>query len=192
MKHLALAVFVLAVALVQPSGTITDPDAYAVYNALVPSDSLLREAHATEALIQDTTVSDSAFFKRCVPSGPDMKGPWEEALNDFKGQLTTAKRLDRQFSLPVAYRLEPKDTIRSFFIVAGVMGWPAFHAAYPNAHGFLELSAVGFDKTRERAVVYMAHSCGGLCGEGGYHFLERQADGWTAVRPNVNVCMWAS
>jgi hypothetical protein len=192
MKHAAFAALLSAVALAQPSGSITDPDAYAVYNAVIRSDWLLRVAHATELLIEDATVNESPSFKQCVPAGPDMKGAWADALNEFKTQQTTAKFLDRQFSLPVAYRLESKDTIRSFFTAAGPMGWDGFHATYPNAHGYLELSAVGFDKTHEHAIVYLAHSCGRLCGEGSYHFLERKADAWTEVRLNVSSCMWVS
>jgi len=158
---------------------------------LIPFDWLLREAHASELLIQNTTEVDSPRFKRCLPSGPELTGPWVEALNDFKAQQTTAKSLDHQFSLPVPYRFESKDTIESFFIRAGPM-WEGFHAAYPQAKGYLSVSAVGFDKAHRHALVYMAHSCGMLCGQGGYHFLERAPDGWREVRLKANTCMWVS
>jgi hypothetical protein len=144
----------------------------------------------SELLIQDSTEVDSPFFKRCVPSG--LTGTWVEALNDFKTQQVSAKFLDRAFSLPFPYRFESRDTIRSFFIPAGPMGWDVFYATYPKSRGYLQVSAVGFDKAHEHAIVYMAHSCGGLCGQGGYRFLERTAGGWTEARLNVADCGWVS
>jgi hypothetical protein len=43
MKLIALGL-VAAALLGQPSPTITDPDAYAVYSALIPTDSFVRDA----------------------------------------------------------------------------------------------------------------------------------------------------
>jgi hypothetical protein len=175
----------------QGPNTLVDPDSYAVYNALIPSDWLVRVAHASELLIQNTTQSDSPFLSGCVPRGPRLTGPWLEAMNVFRAQQTTAKSLDRQFSLPVPYRLESRETIQSFFNSRDP-SWERLHATYPAAKGYLVVSAVGFDKAHEHAVVYLAHSCGGLCGEGGYHFLERAPDGWREVRLNARNCNWVS
>ena len=107
----------------QDSGTRIDLDAYAVYSALIPSDWLLRVAHASELLIQNTTEVDSRVLGRCLPSGRAVTGPWLEALNDFEAQHTTAKSLDRKFSLPVPYRFESRDSIQPFFIARGPDDW---------------------------------------------------------------------
>ena len=175
----------------QAPGTLIDPDTYAVYNVLIPSDWLLRVAHASELLIQDTTEVDSPLVRGCLPSGPEVTGPWLEALSEFKTQQTTSRALDRQFSLPVPYRFESRDTILSFCVKAGPL-WEGFHAAHPQAKGYLTVSAVGFDKTHKHALAYMAHFCNMLCGQGGYHFVERAPDGWREVRVNGNNCMWVS
>lgn len=154
---------------------MTDADAYTVYDAIVPSDWLIQTAHATELLIQDMTEGDNRFMKQCAPTGPGLTAPWQEALSDFNNENASAKSLTAQFSLPVPYRLESKDAIRAFFTSAGPSGWGEFHNACPNTKGYLQLSAVGFDKARDHAIVYMAHWCGGLCGEAAYHFVSAQA-----------------
>ena len=191
MRPFALAFLAAVALLAQPSSTVTDPDAYAVYNAVIPSDSMIRGAHPTELLIQDTTELRS-HPQGCLPSGPGLTGVWQDALDDYLLQNDITKHVMQQFKLPLAYRLESKQTIQGFFTASGIDGWKTFFATYPKARGFLQVSAVGFDKTHTHALVYMAHTCGGLCGEGGYHFLERADFGWGEVRLDVKACMWAS
>jgi len=191
MKPFAFALLLIATLRVQPSGTVADPDAYAIYNALIPSNWLLRVAHASELLIQDTTEFETLMGQECFPSGPDLIGPWAEALAALKEQNATAQTLARQFALPVSYRLESKEQIKGFFKPTGG-GWTDFSARYPNARGFLSVSAVGFDKAHQVAIVYMAHSCGLLCGGGGYEFFWHEPGQWTNVRLRANTCGWAS
>lgn len=191
MKHFPFALLALAALVAQPSGTVSDPDAYAVYNAVIPSDSLVHDAHPTELLIQDTTEGHPQFLNYCFPDGSGLPGPWQDVLTNYREQNITAKLLTAQLSLPVASRLETKSTIQGFFASPGSGGWTAFNAAHPDAKGYLQVSAVGFDKSHERAMVYTGHSCGGLCGEGTFHYLERTDGGWREVRLAKN-CMWAS
>jgi hypothetical protein len=192
MKHFALALFLASAVPLQPSGVVTDPDAYAVYNAVIPSDSFVRDAHAKELLIQETTRLPDPTGKYCFPSGPDLTGPWAAALANLKQQNAETKTLLRRFTSPMPYRLIPKETLDGFFNAAGIDGWGAFHASYPDARGFLQVSVVGFDETHERAIIHLSHSCGSLCGEGRYHFLVRTANGWSEPRLNINGCFVVS
>ncbi|MGH9410358.1 MAG: hypothetical protein ACRD1V_12995 [Vicinamibacterales bacterium] len=193
MRPLTLPILAALLLAAQSSGSVAvKTDAYAVYDAVIPSDWLIQQAHTTELLIQATTAVDDPLFKRCVPAGPGLTAPWQDSLNDFKAQMAAAKDLKSQFSLPVPYRLESRDTIREIFTTAGNRGWYAFHATYPRAKGYLRLSAVGFDKAHEHALVYMDHSCGAECAGGQYHFLERAANGWREVPLNVSLCEWIS
>lgn len=67
--------------------------------------------------------------------------------------------------------------------------WTAFHAKYPDSGGFLKVSAVGFDPARRRAMVYIAHSCGALCGGGRSQLLEKIDGTWRQARiPGVTDC----
>jgi hypothetical protein len=47
--------------------------------------------------------------------------------------------------------------------------------------------------SKKRAMVYMAHSCGSLCGGGTYHLLEKVEGVWREAKiPGVSNCMWES
>src|SRR5690349_13707032 len=89
---------------------LTDPDSYAVYNAIIPSSWLLRSGHAKELLIQDTTRLPDPTGKYCSPEGPDLIGPWAVAVANMKKENSEPKALQRQFALPVPYRLLSKET----------------------------------------------------------------------------------
>jgi hypothetical protein len=171
---------------------LTDPDAYAVYAAVIPSQWPVEAAHATRLVIQDTTEIAMYAVRPCYPEGPDIKGPWEAALTDFKQQNTQSWALMQQFPLAIPYDLVRRDDLEEFFKARGILGWDDFNAAHPDAKGYIQMSAVGFDTTKMKAIVFVAHHCGGLCGAGQYHFLERQQDRWTEVRPNVRACSWVS
>jgi hypothetical protein len=188
-----IAAFVMSIGLfslgmTDAQSTLTDPDAYAVYNAIIPSDWLIRVAHAKELLIQDTTRPLDPVSKYCSLEGPDLIGPWAAAATNLKKENVEPRSLVRQFALHVPYRLIPKETLAGFFDSGGIYEWGAFHATYPDARGFLELSAVGFDEKHSHAIVRMSHSCGGLCGESSYHFLQRTPDGWKGANPRINSC----
>jgi hypothetical protein len=45
-----------------------------------------------------------------------------------------------------------------------------------------EVSAVGFNNGRTRALVYTGHHCGNLCGGGQYHLLVKKEGKWQIDR----------
>ena len=177
----------IAPTLIQPQA-ITDPDAYAVYSALIPSSWLIRTGGAKELVIQATTRVLGPRGYNCFPSGLQLTGGWEEALISLKAQNAEPHDLAWQFSLPVRYRLVSEETIMSYFTPTSPGDWDAFHADYPLAKGVLRLSAVGFDSAHQHAIVHMSHGCGGMCGEGRYYFLERKTDGWKLATLKADSC----
>jgi hypothetical protein len=57
-------------------------------------------------------------------------------------------------------------------------GWELFYAKYPGAGGIVAFSRVGFNVTRDRALLYSMISCGWLCGTGHYHLLKKESGKW--------------
>jgi hypothetical protein len=170
---------------------LTDPDAYAVYAAVLPAGTGGEEAHATKLLVQQTTEIDQ-MMKDCPLTAPDTSAVWAEAIEDFKRQNASTWMLQRSFPIDIPYVLESKDAIMAPFKAHGAAGWSAFNAAHPDSRGFIHLSAVGFDKSRTRAIVYVSHFCGGLCGSGMYRFVERQDGTWKERHPTARACSWIS
>jgi len=51
------------------------------------------------------------------------------------------------------------------------------------------VSPVGFDDAKTHAIVRINYICGGTCGGGKYHLLEKSQDGWKEVEPK-SICFW--
>lgn len=51
--------------------------------------------------------------------------------------------------------------------------WESFYKKYPNSSGVLFFSQVGLNDRHDQAFVYVARTCGGLCGGGEYVLLNK-------------------
>jgi hypothetical protein len=63
--------------------------------------------------------------------------------------------------------------------------WEAFYAAYPDSPGLIRLSRVGVDPSREQALVWVTHQCGGRCGTGSYLLLSKANGSWVVTARSV-------
>jgi hypothetical protein len=59
--------------------------------------------------------------------------------------------------------------------------WTAFYRKHPGSGGFQSLSAVGYDRAGNTALVSYDLVCGDLCGHGLLVVLERRNGGWEIV-----------
>ena len=110
----------------------------------------------------------------------------ESAAKRFAGALVAFNRLQQtkwllqpRFQLDKPYKLIGPEVIRT------LPSQPESTAA-----SYVEMSTVGFNQDRTRAVVFMGSPCGGLCGSWSYHLLEKVQGKWKEV-PGVN-CSIAS
>jgi hypothetical protein len=62
----------------------------------------------------------------------------------------------------------------------------------PYTGGWIELSAIGFNADKTVAVVYMGHLCGGLCGGGQFHVLQKKDGKWEPLKWQGKRCAWVS
>ncbi|MEZ5316357.1 MAG: hypothetical protein R2752_03045 [Vicinamibacterales bacterium] len=165
---------------------ITDPDVYAVYRGIVTGSWLVRVAQARTVVIQQET---PVSWPCALTYGhPDPE--WQNAFDAFRAALTQRYLWRAGLDLGVPYRV-----VRRVEIDAAVgRGWAEFFRRYPDAGGFMRMSAVGFDSARTRAVLATDVSCGATCGEGGYRFLEKRSGAWQAAEgPGlVGPCGWFS
>jgi hypothetical protein len=75
-------------------------------------------------------------------------------------------------------------------VVRGALfGWERFDKLYPNARGITELSAVGFDQPRTRAMFYMRNTCGPLCAQSAFYFFEKTKGKWGPAIPMKEACV---
>ena len=187
MNHVLAPCCTLCVALIlgnawaQPS--LTDTEAYRVYASV-----FLRFGESAPDRRPLVIRSDTRPRTRmaCFPSGRPIEHEWKGVMDDFLQSNASAHALDeRQLLLAVPFEIVGWSDIKSGEDWGD--GWRNFTARWPKAGGYYDISAVGFDPARTRAIVYVGlHT--GAAGEGQYHFLEKAGD-WTEITPRqVNVC----
>lgn len=172
---------------------VDDQDSYAVYAAILPNEWPVRVAKAKALVVQKETVT----FSYCLPSGPPMETDWRDVLDDYRRQNSSPRTLVAGRPLGIPYVVMPLAEFKAVMTwnaaEPSVVGWMLWYRRFPDSGGFISASAVGFNRTKQRALVYMGHSCNDLCGGGTYHLLEKRAGAWREVRPDgLKSCSWAS
>jgi hypothetical protein len=159
-------------------------EAYKLYSLLLPQQESYRFAKGT-LIIQEDTVTNEAASHPCLT--PEAASRFKDAITDYMSRNRQPRLLKRQFQINKAYELVSSDTIEALFNQGS---WDSFFLRYPDSAGYITISAVGFNKDKTRAVLYMGNSCGGLCGSWGFHLLEKTDGKWKSS-PGVT-CFTAS
>lgn len=94
-----------------------------------------------------------------------------------------------EFGDPNSYKIIARDEVDNFFKKGVGRGWQEFYKKYPKSAGFWQFSRPGYSSTRDEALLYVGHSCGGLCGTGHLYLLSKQSGKWTVKN---RVMLWIS
>jgi hypothetical protein len=173
----------------QGSNHVDDSESYAVYRALLPAEWTVRIAHAKTLVFQQETT----IYQRCMPSDAEVNAVWQPVVENFRTANATARILLPRFDLGIPYTLASSSEIQAALSLVSNDPWVGFFKRYPDSGGYMMVSAVGFDTLTSRAIAYMAHRCGLLCGGGRYHFLEKINGVWRETKnPGVRICSWSS
>jgi hypothetical protein len=101
----------------------------------------------------------------------------QETVDDYVAKNAKSHQLTKSFDLKLKYTLILKEKIEQIF-KSGLDGWGEFYMQFPDSGGLIALSRAGLDSSGNQAIVYMAHSCGGLCGSGHYMLLVKNGQRW--------------
>jgi hypothetical protein len=63
-------------------------------------------------------------------------------------------------------------------IFSGEGWWEDFYKTFPGSRGYVQFTAPAFSPDHQHALIYVSHSCGGLCGTGWLVYLARGESGW--------------
>lgn len=110
-----------------------------------------------------------------------------ETISDFETRNKQSARLEKKFPSKADFTLITREELDGIFRKG--LNWDKFYKMYPNTGGFYTVSRVGFSKDSTQALVFVAHSCGGLCGEGNYFFLQQTDGVWKVVKKQMT---WVS
>jgi hypothetical protein len=172
-----------------PLKPLDDPEAYTVYASLLPNEWPVRTANAETLVFEQET----GTRRDCMPSGKPLEAEWRPVVDDFRAENASVRMVRPGFALGRPYIVVPKADIEARLRENPRDPWPAFYMRYPDSGGFMVVSAVGFNASKDRAMVYMSHECNLLCGGGRYHLLEKVDGAWRAANlPTVWNCAWVS
>jgi hypothetical protein len=164
MKSMLLTI-VLAICMVQSAlGQTTQPatkesyepdDAYQIYSVLLPQQESYGSTHGT-LVIQEEAV---AMKVACLT--PEANKRFKEAIASYEDLQKKTWLFQRRFQIEKPYEIVNSDTI---LMLLREGGWDGFYERYPDSGGYVVMSAVGFNKAKTLAIVYMGTSCGVQCG----------------------------
>lgn len=118
----------------------------------------------------------SAFsLEKCVRVPPEFR----EAADDYLRKAKLSFVLHEKFALGTRYSLVPESGDLSRMGSKGKK----------KDIGFFDVSAVGFDQARTRAILRINNVCGSLCGGGDYYFFLKGKNGWEEVK-GIPKCTW--
>ncbi len=145
-------------------------DAYDVYDAVLSTN-----ADTSPLVIFSETIDGGMCLK---PEGASQR-VLMPAVIDYNKQAQQSYRLQPKFKLKRRYELLSHEEIKARFKKPGEGGW-------------VELSAVGFNRKRTVAVVWVYHGCPGLCGNGTFQVLHKKDGKWQPLEWKGTNCVVAS
>lgn len=160
-----------------------EEEEYAVYSALI-NNSAKDENVNSLFIIMDRPFAwvgmmdegPDSFYEDIMKSSPDLMA---ETVYDLKAKNKEQHRFTRRFNIKGRYILVSEKDIADLFSKDVLHSWEKFYRKYPKSGGYTTFSRVGFNAEKTQALVYQAHSCGGLCGQGSYMLLTKTNGVWT-------------
>jgi hypothetical protein len=193
----AVLLIICRMALLQAaSGSVSSPkfniefEEYAVYSAVLrgmnkplSNKSVMVVDHSLspscpDLLLEDRLCDDGASDK----AGPAEPCPSTTTLVNYIRANTHPRHLDDEFDTERKHSMLNNDVFKEIFKDGCGGGWSTFFERYPDSGGYVTFSRVGFNGGGTQALVYVARRCGGLCGRGGYVFLEKKGGVWQTQR----------
>ena len=163
---------------------LSDRDTYAVYAALLAKSGASSVDRRPLVIRSDTRTRSNIS---CLPSGRPLAGEWKPVMDDFLSQNASQRFLDQSLLVVQV----PFEIVAWTEIMTGedtYDAWKHFRARWPKAEGYYDVTAVGFNPARTRAIVYVGFHRGAGRGEGRYHFMEKTGEWGEVVLDGVNAC----
>lgn len=160
-----------------------EDEEYAVYSALINGNTgdeninrLLVIKDKPSAWVGSLEEEKNTFYEDLLKSSSVLL---KETVDDLRAKNKETHRFTRRFDIKRQYILVSEKEIDDIFKKGGGW-WEEFYRRYPETRGFVTFSRVGFNVDKTQALVYQSHSCGGLCGGGGYVLLVKVNGVWTS------------
>jgi hypothetical protein len=178
-----------------------EKDSYEIYSILLRKEMPPAWNIAAWAITQETQTfpsdTDGHGPGWCLQLPQDQNSIYVPLIEDYVAKNKKRHLLKRKFDLPQYALVGPTETKaiqERWQPRAASNTLNSGDAAFPlDATVIFQVSAVGFNADRTRALVYVGHGCGGLCGGGTYHLMVKKDGKWQGDREyRGGGCGWAS
>jgi hypothetical protein len=168
-----------------------EKDSYEIYSMLLRTEMPPQWNITGWAIEQETQTypnfGEMSSIGMCLQPPKAQESIYRPLIDDYVAKNKKKLTLERKFDLPEYALVGPTDVKAIGQRTRVADGFPF------NASVIFHVSAVGFNRDGTRALVYVGHHCGSLCGGGGYHFLVKKDGRWQVDREYGGMaCLWAS
>jgi hypothetical protein len=153
--------------------TIEDPEQYAVYKSVLDEGGL--STGLDRVFIRASGFTLPAFWLKLAEGLIDTT---PEIMANLEANAAHGHLLENRFALNVPVTLLQDPEWEEIFPANGPSAWERFHSKYPDAKRVFFLSPVGFDVTKQTAVVFVDYSFGFQVGEGYVYSLTKSDNAW--------------
>ena len=188
----ALIIFSILISILpaQSAGQDITPEAYRVYSVVLRAEY---DADDLKTIVIIKTTSPNRLGLPGSTGDGDIvrKHLSEESLYDYDAQNTKRHELSDRFDIKAKVILVNEKEIEGIFIFKQRLekSWESFYKRFPDSWGYVWLSGVGFNESRNEAVVFVSHYCGVDCASGTYYVLVKEKEEWKIKRSEW---VWAS
>lgn len=170
-------------------------DSYAIYSMLLKEE--MKDWHLKRYAIEEWTgdMRGRPSDPLCLKPADEVRATYQDVFEDFLRKNRSRHRLDRRFALDDYLLLSPKESehVEGLFSGPEISRTAEDHKLYHDILAIFTVSEVGFSLDHTRALVYIGHRCGSLCGGGTYHLLVKRDGKW---QPDTDYkgtsCGWVS
>ena len=193
LSFIALAALPFASAQSIENATI-EREEYAVYSAMIidyvdEERGVMVIANPTVRRDEPWTVKTLEFYStdlKTYITAANAPVVAQETLDDFLRRNKSNRWLTPKFEIDRKYVLVD---YREITKLASDMGhpntapeeWKPFFKEYPESHGFISLSRVGFNQQMDQALVHVGWRCPSLCGHWSFLLLAKKDGVWKVV-----------
>jgi hypothetical protein len=169
-----------------------EKDSYEIYSILLRTEMPPQWNITAWAIKQETQTfpnggSMGFSVNMCLQPAKDQEPIYLPLIENYVAKNNKKLVLERKFDLPLYALIGPTEIQPIQHRSRAAAGFPF------NATVIFHVSAVGFNGDGTRALVYVGHDCGSLCGGGGYHRLVKRLGQWLDDRDYRGItCVWAS
>lgn len=188
-RLIAIITFLVLPCLSAQAGPVTQTPQREDATVLRAALHLQCQAEDGYVLLSSTTVA---------PRETDDMGEADEsgAFEDLKRRNGSTASLPESLACKGA-RLHREQEILRFFDQESMSdgkvsldeAWKKLFESFPGATGWTSVSLPGYSPDGDIAVVYVAHHCGSLCGQGTYVYLRRANSQWKVL---IRFPVWVS